>query len=181
MHKSATKCNETLGKWCKNKHGASKIMDTLEMYQLLTHHSRGRHGDEEGLRWWFPSPAGCREELLDPPDLASTTTMACSMFSRKKFGPLGFSHRGEYIGGRAMSGGGPGAHPLAWRGMGVARAMAWHGRFLAPLHLCFGLCLTSRKIGTLAFVLSNSENISCVTFLKHKNSRKQGTGTVASR
>jgi hypothetical protein len=32
MHKSATKCNETLSKWCKNKHGASKIMDTLEMY-----------------------------------------------------------------------------------------------------------------------------------------------------
>jgi hypothetical protein len=33
MHKSATKCNETIGKWCKNKHGASKIIDTLEMYQ----------------------------------------------------------------------------------------------------------------------------------------------------
>jgi hypothetical protein len=32
MHKSATKCNETIGKWCKNKHGASKIIDTLEMY-----------------------------------------------------------------------------------------------------------------------------------------------------
>jgi hypothetical protein len=32
MHKSATKCNETLDKWCKNKHGASKIMDTLETY-----------------------------------------------------------------------------------------------------------------------------------------------------
>jgi hypothetical protein len=33
MHKSATKCNETIGKWCKNKHGVSKIIDTLEMYQ----------------------------------------------------------------------------------------------------------------------------------------------------
>jgi hypothetical protein len=33
MHKSAMKCNKTLGKWCKNKHGASKIMDTLETYQ----------------------------------------------------------------------------------------------------------------------------------------------------
>jgi hypothetical protein len=32
MHKSATKCNETVGKWCKNKHGASKIIDTLETY-----------------------------------------------------------------------------------------------------------------------------------------------------
>jgi hypothetical protein len=33
MHKSATKCNETLCKWCKNKHGASKIIDTFETYQ----------------------------------------------------------------------------------------------------------------------------------------------------
>jgi hypothetical protein len=32
MHKSATKCNETIGKWCKNKHGASKIIDTFETY-----------------------------------------------------------------------------------------------------------------------------------------------------
>jgi hypothetical protein len=39
MHKSAMKCNKTLGKWCKNKHGASKIIDTLEMYQscVLSH------------------------------------------------------------------------------------------------------------------------------------------------
>jgi hypothetical protein len=35
MHKSATKCNKTLSKWCKNKHGASKIIDTLEMNQGL--------------------------------------------------------------------------------------------------------------------------------------------------
>jgi hypothetical protein len=35
MHKSATKCNETLSKWCKNKHGASKIIDTFETYHLV--------------------------------------------------------------------------------------------------------------------------------------------------
>jgi hypothetical protein len=32
MHKNATECNETIGKWCKNKHGASKIIDTFETY-----------------------------------------------------------------------------------------------------------------------------------------------------
>jgi hypothetical protein len=37
MHKSATKCNEILGKWCKNKHGASKIMDTLKTYQYAVY------------------------------------------------------------------------------------------------------------------------------------------------
>jgi hypothetical protein len=42
-----------------------------------------------------PSPAGCREELLDPPDLVSMTAAACSMFFGKEFGPLGFTRRGE--------------------------------------------------------------------------------------
>jgi hypothetical protein len=32
MYKNATKCNETMGKWCKTKHGASKIIDTFETY-----------------------------------------------------------------------------------------------------------------------------------------------------
>jgi hypothetical protein len=32
MHKNAMKCNETVGKWCINKHGSSKIIDMLEMY-----------------------------------------------------------------------------------------------------------------------------------------------------
>jgi hypothetical protein len=33
MHKNTTKCNKTLSKWCKNKDGASKIIDTFETYQ----------------------------------------------------------------------------------------------------------------------------------------------------
>jgi hypothetical protein len=33
MHKNAMKCNKTLSKWCKTKHGASKIIDTFETYQ----------------------------------------------------------------------------------------------------------------------------------------------------
>jgi hypothetical protein len=36
------------------------------------------------------------------------------------------------------------------------------------------------KIRLLELVSSNSENISCVAFLKHKNNRKQGTGTMAT-
>jgi hypothetical protein len=42
------------------------------------------------------------------------------------------------------------------------------------------LVIRPGKIGVSELVSSNSENISCVAFLKHKNSRKQGTGTVAS-
>jgi hypothetical protein len=104
MHKNATKCNKTLKKWCKNKHEASKIIDTFETYQ------------------------------------------------------------------RAASGSGPGAHTMPWRGQG-ARAMGWCGCPLVPLRLIFGLRLVSGKKGILAFVSSNTENISCVAFLKHKNSK----------
>jgi hypothetical protein len=37
MYKNSTKCNETLSKWCKNKHGASNIIDTFETYQASSH------------------------------------------------------------------------------------------------------------------------------------------------
>jgi hypothetical protein len=80
-----------------------------------------------------------------------------------------------------MSGGGPGGPTTWWRGPGAGRATLWCGWPLAPLRLCFGLHLVSGKIGTSAFVSSNSENISYVAFLKHKNSRTQGTDTIASR
>jgi hypothetical protein len=70
-------------------------------------------------------------------------------------------------------------HPW-WRGQGLGRATLGCGQPLAPLPPMFGLRDASEKIGGLAFVSSNSENISCVAFLKHKNSKKQGTGTVAS-
>jgi hypothetical protein len=48
MHKSATKCNETLSKWCKNKHGASKIIDTFETYLLFSPSSLSR------IEWALP-------------------------------------------------------------------------------------------------------------------------------
>jgi hypothetical protein len=94
---------------------------------------------------------------------------------------LGFSRRRLFIGGGAMSEGSQGPHTIGWRALGVTRATRWCGGPLASLRLFFGLRLMSGKIGGSGFVSSNSENISCVTFLKHKNSRKQGTDTVASR
>jgi hypothetical protein len=103
------------------------------------------------------------------------------MFRGKAIHPLGFSHRGEFIGERAASGGGPGGLTTWWRGLELGRATLWCGWHLAPLHLIFGLREASVKIGGSAFVSSNSENISCVAFLKHKNSKKQGTSTMASR
>jgi hypothetical protein len=42
-----------------------------------------------------------------------------------------------------------------------------------PLRPIFVLCKASVKIGGLAFVSFNSENISCVTFLKHKKAENR--------
>jgi hypothetical protein len=78
-------------------------------------------------------------------------------------------------------GAGPGGLTPWWRGQGLARAALGCGWVLASLHLFFGLRDALGKIEGSAFVSSNSENISYVAFLKHKNSRKQGTGTVVSR
>jgi hypothetical protein len=70
---------------------------------------------------------------MDPPDLASTMAAACSRFRGELIGSLGFSHRGEYIGGRAVSGGGPEGLTPWWCGQGLARAArVWPGPGLPP-------------------------------------------------
>jgi hypothetical protein len=86
---------------------------------------------------------------------------ACSMFHRKAIHPLGFSRRGEYIGERAMLGGGLAGLTTRWHGQGLGHATLWCGWPLAPLHLIFGLHEASVKLGGSTFVSSNSENISC--------------------
>jgi hypothetical protein len=67
----------------------------------------------------------------------------------------------------AWPGGGP-RHPIVRLPSGPPPSLLWTLSHVG-------------KIGTSAFVSFNSKNISCVTFLKHKNNRKQGTSTVASR
>jgi hypothetical protein len=94
------------------------------------------------------------------------------MFLGKVICPLGFSRRGVFIGEGASSGGGPGGLTMGGRSQGLGLAPLWCGQPLAPLHLIFGLHEASVKIGGSAFVLSNSESISCITFLKHKNNRE---------
>jgi hypothetical protein len=142
--------------------------------RLLTHHSGGDHGDEEGLRRWFPSPAGCQEELLDPPDLASMMAMACNRFRGKLIGALGFSHQGDYIGGRAASGSGPWGLTPWWRGQGLACAALGCGQVLAPLHLWFGLWLMFWKNRRFSFYFIQFREYFMCSFSKTK--KQQITG-----
>jgi hypothetical protein len=70
MHKNTTKCNKTLSKWCKNKHGASKIIDTFETYQ-------GDDGDAHSSTFPctnFLSDAGILEDFLLLVDRVGLTT-----------------------------------------------------------------------------------------------------------
>ena len=73
-----------------------------------------------------------------------------------------------------------GPTPYLGAGQGLAAPRAGVPTLVRVFVSLSDYCYGTVKIGTLAFELSNSENISCVTFLKHKNSRKQGTGTVAT-
>jgi hypothetical protein len=64
MHKNATKCNKTLRKWCKNKHGASKIIDTFEMYQYSSKElfQKGSNGVEKEKK--FHAKKWYKKELV---------------------------------------------------------------------------------------------------------------------
>jgi hypothetical protein len=121
----------------------------------------------------IPSPGRVSEQRLLSPEIGLRWRQHCRTFRRWRLIDLGFSRRRLFISGGAMSEGTRGAHTRWWRGQGCTRATRWCGHLLALLRLWFGLHQVSGKIGTLGFVLFNSENISYVTFLKHKNSRKQ--------
>jgi hypothetical protein len=70
------------------------------------------------LRGQFPVPAGCQNRDLCPLKLVFDGGGAAELFVGCMPTDLGFSPQREYIGGRAMSGGGPGAHTTWWRGQG---------------------------------------------------------------
>jgi hypothetical protein len=76
-----------------------------------------------------------------------------------RLGSLGFSRGCEFIGRKVRSVGTLGAHTMGRHGQreGASTRCGW---LVARLCLPFGLREPVRKIGTLAFVSSNSENIS---------------------
>jgi hypothetical protein len=120
----------------------------------------------------LPHPCRVPKQRLLSPEIHRWRWWSCGTSFGKWPIHLGFSVGRLYIGGEAASGGGPGGHTPWWRRPGLGRAALGCVRPLAPLHLIFGLHDASGKIGGSAFVSSNSENISCVAFLKHKNNRK---------
>jgi hypothetical protein len=90
------------------------------------------------------------------------------MCSGKVIGYLGFSCRGVFIGEGAASEVGQGGHTTRGRELALAAPPCGVGA-LWPLSVSSSVFWKLHEIsGRLALVSSNSENISCVTFLKHK-------------
>jgi hypothetical protein len=102
------------------------------------------------------------------------------MCSGKLIEDLGFFRRGVFIGEGASSEVDRGDLTHRGCGQGLGRAALVCGTLVALSDSSSDLWKLPGKIRLQELVSSNSENISCVAFLKHKNSRKQGTGTVAT-
>jgi hypothetical protein len=119
------------------------------------------------------------EQRLLSPDICRWRRWSCRILSRKSSIILGFSGGRLFIGGGAVSEGHQGGLTTPGHGR-RGRAPSWWACPLAPSGSLSVLVLHPGKIGVLVLVSSNSKNISCVAFLKHKNGRKQGTGSVAS-
>jgi hypothetical protein len=128
----------------------------------------------------LPHPGKVPEQRLLSPKIRRWRRRSCRTLSQKSPIDLGFSVARLYIGGEAASEGHQGHLTMGPHGPGGAPP---HGEptLWPPSGSRSVLVLRPGKIGVLVFVLSNFENISGVAFLKYKNSRKQGTGTVSSR
>jgi hypothetical protein len=126
-----------------------------------------------------PSRQGAGTETSIPQNLSSMAAVLRNYSGKNADFPRVFYPR-LYIGKGASSGGCQGTLTMGGRGQGLGHALLLCGRPLAPSGSLSVFGTLPRKIRLLELVSSNSKNISYVTFLKHKNSRKQGTSTMAS-
>jgi hypothetical protein len=128
----------------------------------------------------LPRPGRVPKQRLLSPEIGLRWQRCCRTFLGKTPNDLGFRLRRVFNRWRGGVRGRPGAphHPLARPRGG---ATPWCGGSLTPSGSPSVFVLRPGKIGASGFVSSNSKNISYVTFLKRKNSRKQGTSSVASR
>jgi hypothetical protein len=128
----------------------------------------------------LPRPDKVPEQRLLSPEICLRWRRRCRTLLGKTPIDLGFFVRWLYIGEEAALEVDHGHHTIGPRGPRGGRATLGCGCPLAPSGSRSFFVLHPGKIGVSVYVLSNSENITCVAFLKHKNSKKLGTSTVAS-
>jgi hypothetical protein len=123
--------------------------------------------DGDGSGGTFPSIRVPEQRILSP-KICHRRRQSYGILSGKLPISLGFSILRLLIGEAAASGGDQGGG----RGQGQGRAPLLCGQPLAPSGSRSIFGTLPGKVRLLELVSSNSENISCVAFLKHKNSRK---------
>jgi hypothetical protein len=120
----------------------------------------------------LPRPGRVPEQRLLSPEIRRQRRRSCGTLSGILPIPLGFSVGRLFIGKGVSSGGDQGGHTMGGRDQGLGYAPCCVGSPWPLSGSRLVLVLLPGKIGVLELVSSNSENISCVAFLKHKNSRK---------
>ena len=147
-------------------------MDPYSKDELLTHHTGGRHGDVEPSDDDLPSgrvPRRAPEPFQSRVDYDGGD----GTFHGIMIGYLGFSDEGAYMGGGLTLGEPCGPHTTSPHAGRWTRAARWCGGTTAPLRLSFGVRVRDGKILTRVFIPCNSENISCVGFLKQKTAENR--------
>jgi hypothetical protein len=121
----------------------------------------------------LPHPGRVLEQRLLSPEICLRRRRSYGTILEILLTPLGFSVPRLYIGEGASSGGCQGLLTHRGRGQDQGRATLVCGWPLAPSGSLLVLVLCSGKIGVLELVSSNSKNISCVAFLKHKTAENR--------
>jgi hypothetical protein len=112
------------------------------------------------------------QRLLSPQNLSSMAA-ALRNYSRKMPISLGFFVRRLLIGEGVSSGVDQGGLTMGGRGQGLGCAPYCVVSFWPLSDSCLVLVLRPDKIGVSELVSSNSKNIFCVAFPKHKNSKNR--------
>jgi hypothetical protein len=128
----------------------------------------------------LPHPGRVPEQRLLSPEICLRWRRCCGTVVGKTPIDLGFGLRKALNRRRGGVRGPPGGPHHPWARPGGGRPSHGVPSLWPPSDSRSVFGPLPEKIGVLELVSSNSENISCVAFLKHKNSRKQGPGTVAS-
>jgi hypothetical protein len=121
----------------------------------------------------LPCPGRVPEQRLLSPEIYLRRRRRCGTVLGKTPIYLGFFVGRLFIGEVASSGVDQKALTTGGCGQGLGRAPHGEAALWPPSGSLSVLILCPGKIGVLVFGLSNSENISCVTFLKHKTAENR--------
>jgi hypothetical protein len=124
----------------------------------------------DGSEGASPSRQGAGTETSVPPKFIVGGGGAAELFWKFRRLSLGFTVGRLFIGEGALSGGDQGGHTMGGHGQGLGRAPCCVGSPCPPSGSRSVFGTLPRKIRLLELVSFNSENISCVAFLKHKTS-----------